>query len=149
MLQTSTALAISSITFTINILGWRCPCAVHVGLRLLTMAVLGEQGCSHGCLTIPFISTLLPAHGSSQFEKGEVVCVATPPVVLEKPAATAPAWAGSVPRPLPASSEGGIQAVMLTWHGVCPLPVPGSSSWYLAATRIDGKRFERLQMWWL
>lgn len=48
MLQTSTALAISSITFTINILSWRCPCAVHMGLGLLTMAVLGEQGCPRG-----------------------------------------------------------------------------------------------------
>lgn len=30
---------------------------------------------------------------------------------------------------------------------VCPLPVPGFFSQCLAATRIDGKRFERLQMW--
>lgn len=83
MLQTSTALAISSIAFTINILGWRCPCAVHVGLRLLTMAVLGEQGCPHegqDASPSPSLSGccwhMEAAGDASWCEEGEVVCVA-------------------------------------------------------------------------
>lgn len=112
MLQTSTALAISSITFTINILGWRCPCAVHVGLRLLTMAVLGEQGCPHGgqeaspSPSLPGCCWHMEAAGDAPWcEEGEVVCVAMLLVVLEKPAVTAPAWAGSAPRPLQYSCQ--------------------------------------------
>lgn len=39
------------------------------------------------------------------------------------------------------------QAVVPAWWGVRPLPAASSPSHCRAGTRIDGKRFERLQMW--
>ena len=123
MLQTSTALANSSIAFTINILGWHrvpaLPTRVRAHLpwrgksRSRRSTVLGEQGRPRGGHDIsPSPSSCEqprspPARGSSQrravgVEGGEEVRGATLPVALEGPAAAASARAGSGPRPPPA-----------------------------------------------
>lgn len=163
MLQTSTALAISSIAFAINTWGWRRvaqsplpPDGAAPGQRGGTLLRVQAASDMMAALAVLTSSWACPETRHSRPEEGEhkgllSVAAARGHKKLEAPA-RAGAGGGAAP---PGCRQWGQLWVPGGPCLLCPQPVPPGlaptqpSQWGqlpMAGTGIDGKRFERLQM---